>query len=234
MRMSKSGKRFRNLQEQVDRTKVYPLNEAMELVKKTASTKFDETVEVAVQLGIDARKSDQNVRGTAILPRGIGKTTRVAVFATGANAEAAKEAGADVVGFEDLVESVKKGDIEFDSCIAEPDAMKKVATVGRILGPKGLMPNPKTGTVRTDIAQAVKEAKAGKVNFRIDRAGIVHCGIGKASFEEQALTENLLELLRALRRAQPPAAKGQYFRKLSLSTTMGPGVRVDATDLARM
>ncbi|MDE0308662.1 MAG: 50S ribosomal protein L1 [Acidiferrobacterales bacterium] len=231
--MSKAGKRFRKLEEQVDSTRLYPLNEAMELVKKTASTKFDETVEVAVQLGIDARKSDQNVRGTAILPRGIGKTTRVAVFATGTNAEAAKEAGADIVGFEDLVESVKKGEIEFDSCIAEPDAMKAVATVGRILGPKGLMPNPKTGTVRTDIAEAVKEAKAGKVNFRIDRAGIVHCGIGKASFDEQALTENFHELLRALKRAQPPAAKGQYFRKVSLSTTMGPGVRVDATELAR-
>ncbi len=232
--MSKSGKRFRKIEEQVDRTKLYPLNEAMELVKKTASTKFDETVEVAVQLGVDARKSDQNVRGTAILPRGIGKTTRVAVFATGANAEAAKEAGADIVGFEDLVESVKKGEIDFDSCIAEPDAMKTVATVGRILGPKGLMPNPKTGTVRTDIAEAVREAKAGKVNFRIDRAGIVHCGIGKASFEDQALTENFIELLRALKRVQPPAAKGQFFRKVSLSTTMGPGVRVDATDLARM
>ena len=232
--MPNSGKRYKETQSQVDRTKVYPLSEAVDLVKKTASAKFDETVEVAVQLGIDARKSDQNVRGSAILPRGIGKTIRVAVFATGANAEAAKEAGADIVGFEDLIDTVKKGEIDFDSCIAEPDAMKSVATVGRILGPKGLMPNPKTGTVRADVAEAVKEAKAGKVDFRIDRAGIIHCRIGKASFDGQALTENLVELLRALKRAQPPAAKGQYFRKVSLSTTMGPGVRVDATELTRM
>lgn len=217
----------------VDRDRVYPLNEAVELVKKTASAKFDETVEVAVQLGIDARKSDQNVRGSAILPRGIGKTVRVAVFATGTNADAAKDAGADVVGLEDLIDTVKKGEVDFDSCIAEPDAMKKVATVGRILGPKGLMPNPKTGTVRTDIAEAVREAKAGKVEFRIDRAGIVHCLIGKASFDDDALTENLAELLRALKRAQPPASKGQYFRKVSLSTTMGPGIRVDAAELTR-
>ena len=232
--MPNSGKRYKETQSLVDSTKVYPLSEAVDLVKKTASAKFDETVEVAVQLGIDARKSDQNVRGSAILPRGIGKTIRVAVFATGANAEAAKEAGADIVGFEDLIDTVKKGEIDFDSCIAEPDAMKSVATVGRILGPKGLMPNPKTGTVRTDVAEAVKEAKAGKVDFRIDRAGIIHCRIGKASFDGQALTENLVELLRALKRAQPPAAKGQYFRKVSLSTTMGPGVRVDATELTRM
>ena len=232
--MPNSGKRYKETQSQGDRTKVYPLSEAVDLVKKTASAKFDETVEVAVQLGIDARKSDQNVRGSAILPRGIGKTIRVAVFATGANAEAAKEAGADIVGFEDLIDTVKKGEIDFDSCIAEPDAMKSVATVGRILGPKGLMPNPKTGTVRADVAEAVKEAKAGKVDFRIDRAGIIHCRIGKASFDGQALTENLVELLRALKRAQPPAAKGQYFRKVSLSTTMGPGVRVDATELTRM
>lgn len=232
--MPNSGKRYKETQSLVDSTKVYPLSEAVDLVKKTASAKFDETVEVAVQLGIDARKSDQNVRGSAILPRGIGKTIRVAVFATGANAEAAKEAGADIVGFEDLIDTVKKGEIDFDSCIAEPDAMKSVATVGRILGPKGLMPNPKTGTVRADVAEAVKEAKAGKVDFRIDRAGIIHCRIGKASFDGQALTENLVELLRALKRAQPPAAKGQYFRKVSLSTTMGPGVRVDATELTRM
>ena len=232
--MPNSGKRYKETQSLVDSTKVYPLSEAVDLVKKTASAKFDETVEVAVQLGIDARKSDQNVRGSAILPRGIGKTIRVAVFATGANAEAAKEAGADIVGFEDLIDTVKKGEIDFDSCIAEPDAMKSVATVGRILGPKGLMPNPKTGTVRADVAEAVKEAKAGKVDFRIDRAGIIHCRIGKASFDSQALTENLVELLRVLKRAQPPAAKGQYFRKVSLSTTMGPGVRVDATELTRM
>ena len=232
--MSNSGKRSKEVAALVDRAKVYAVNDAVELVKKTASAKFDETVEAAIQLGIDARKSDQNVRGSAILPKGIGKSVRVAVFASGANAEAAKEAGAEVVGLDDLAAEVKSGKIDFEACIAEPDAMKTVASVGRILGPRGLMPNPKTGTVRSDIAEAVREAKAGKVDFRIDRAGIIHCRIGKASFDSDALTENLKELLRVLKRAQPSAAKGQYIRKVSLSTTMGPGVRVDATELARI
>ena len=232
--MAKAGKRTQKIEQLVDRNKTYPVEDAVALVKQTASTRFDETVEAAIKLGIDARKSDQNVRGSALLPRGLGKSVRVAVFAAGEKADEARAAGADVVGLEDLIEDVKNDKIDFDACIAEPDAMKKVATVGRKLGPKGLMPNPKTGTVRNDIAQAVQEAKAGKVDFRIDRAGIIHCGIGKASFEADALTENLTELLRALKRAQPAAAKGQYIRKVSLCTTMGPGIRVDAAELARL
>jgi len=224
---------MRSLKDKVDASKIYSVEDAISLVRQCASAKFDETVEAAVQLGIDARKSDQNVRGSAILPRGIGKTVRVAVFASGDNAEAARQAGADIVGLDDLIDDIKAGKIEFDACIAEPQAMKVVASVGRVLGPRGLMPNPKTGTVRTDVAEAVNEAKAGKVDFRIDRAGIIHCRIGKASFDADALIENLTELLRALKRAQPAAAKGQYFRKISLSTTMGPGVRVDAAELAR-
>ncbi len=232
--MARPGKRTNNVSALVDRGKVYAVDEAVELVKQTASAKFDETVEVAVKLGIDARKSDQNVRGSTLLPRGLGKSVRVAVFASGEKAQEARDAGAEIVGLEDLIEDVKQDKIEFDACIAEPDAMKLVASVGRKLGPKGLMPNPKTGTVRSDVADAVKEAKAGKVDFRIDRAGIVHCGIGKASFEADALTENLTELMRALKRAQPANAKGQYIRKVSLSTTMGPGIRVDAVELGRI
>ena len=232
--MAKPGKRTRSAEALVEHGMTYPVQEAIDLVKQTATAKFDETVEVAITLGVDARKSDQNVRGSAQLPRGLGKTVRVAVFASGEKAEQAVAAGADIVGLEDLIEDVKNDNIEFDACIAEPDAMKLVASVGRKLGPRGLMPNPKTGTVRSDIGEAVKEAKAGKVDFRIDRAGIVHCGIGKASFEPDALTENLTELMRALKRAQPANAKGQYFRKISMSTTMGPGVRVDATDLVRL
>ena len=232
--MAKPSKRSQQLDELVDRSKFYPVDDAISLVKQTASAKFDETVEVAISLGVDARKSDQNVRGSALLPRGLGKTVRVAVFASGDKVQEALDAGADIVGLEDLIEDIQNDKIDFDSCIAEPDAMKLVARVGRKLGPRGLMPNPKTGTVRSDIAQAVQEAKAGKVDFRIDKAGIVHCGIGKASFETDALTENLKELLRALKRAQPAAAKGQYIRKVSLSTTMGPGVKVDAVELARI
>ena len=232
--MAKLGKRTRELHELVDCSISYSVEDAVQLVKKSATAKFDETVEVSVRLGIDPRKSDQNVRSSVILPRGLGKTVRVAVFATGSNAEAARDAGADLVGLEDLIEDIKKGTIEFDACVAEPDAMKTVAKVGRILGPKGLMPNPKNRTVRSDVAEAVQEAKGGKVDFKIDRAGNIHCGIGKASFDAEALTENLTELIRALKRAQPAAAKGQYIRNVSLSTTMGPGVRVDATELARV
>lgn len=232
--MTKVGKRKRQITALVDRSANYSIDDAIDLVKKTASAKFDETVEAAVQLGIDARKSNQNVRGSAILPRGIGKSVRVAVFATGINAEAAIAAGAEVVGLDDLLEQVKQGNLNFDTCIAEPDVMRRVASVGRILGPRGLMPNPKSGTVRTDVANAVREAKAGKVDFRVDRAGIIHCRIGKVSFDAQALLENLSELIRALKRAQPSAAKGQYIRKVSLSTTMGPGIRVDALEVAKM
>ena len=232
--MAKSSKRSQQLEALVDRNRLYPVDDAISVVKQTASAKFDETVEVAVLLGVDARKSDQNVRGSALLPRGLGKTVRVAVFASGDKVQEALDAGADIVGLEDLIEDIQNDKIDCDACIAEPDAMKLVARVGRKLGPRGLMPNPKTGTVRSDIAQAVQEAKAGKVDFRIDKAGIVHCGIGKASFEADALTENLQELLRALKRAQPATAKGQYIRKVSLSTTMGPGVKVDAVELARI
>ncbi len=232
--MAKAGKRYQKNEARVESGRFYPMADALQLVKQTASANFDETVEVAITLGVDARKSDQNVRGSALLPRGLGKTIRVAVFASGDNAQEARDAGADIVGMEELVEDIRNDKIDFDACIAEPDAMKLVATVGRKLGPRGLMPNPKTGTVRSDIAQAVKESKAGKVDFRIDRAGIVHCGIGKASFEIDALRENLTELMRSLKRAQPVAAKGQYIRKVSLSTTMGPGIRVDAIELARL
>ena len=232
--MAKLGKRSKKLAALVDRAENYSVEDAMDLVKKTASAKFDETVEAAIHLGIDARKSDQNVRGTAVLPRGIGKTVRVAVFATGENADAAREAGADLVGLEELLGDIRNGNLNFDSCIAEPDVMRKVASVGRILGPRGLMPNPKTGTVRTDIGAAVREAKGGKVNFRVDKAGIIHCRIGKVSFDQQALQENFQELVRSLKRMQPAAAKGQYIRKVTLSTTMGPGIKVDALEVTRL
>ncbi len=231
--MSKRGKRYDKVKSEVDRTKVYPLEEAIGLVKSTASAKFDETVEAAIMLGIDPKKSDQNVRGFALLPKGHGKNIRVAVFAAGEKAEEALAAGADLVGLEDLIDDIRKGKIDFDAVVAEPDAMRKVAAVGKKLGPRDLMPNPKNGTVREDISDAVKEAKNGKVSFRIDRAGIVHCPVGKASFDAAALSENIVELIRSLKRVQPPAAKGQFIKNVSLSTTMGPGVKVDTIELAR-
>jgi len=227
----KAGKRLKNLAELVDRDTYYPLDEALELVKKTASVKFDESVDVAVNLGINARKSDQAVRGSTVLPRGTGKTMKVAVFAEGPDADAAREAGADVVGMDDLAEQVQKGDFDFDVVIATPATMKVVGKLGQILGPRGLMPNPKVGTVTNDVAQAVKDAKAGQVQYRIDKAGVIHCPIGKASFEAEALRENFESLMNALHRAKPAAAKGQYFRRVTLSTTMGPGVRVDRSSL---
>ena len=229
--MSKRGKRLNNMSKQVDRTKFYEFDEALQLVKQTASAKFDESVDVSVNLGIEARKSDQNVRGATVLPRGTGKTMRVAVFADGPDADAAREAGADIVGLDDLAEQVKGGDFEFDVVIATPASMKVVGRLGQILGPRGLMPNPKVGTVTNDVTKAVENAKAGQVQFRIDKAGIIHCSIGKASFEVDALRENLTALLTALQKAKPPAAKGQYFRRVTLSTTMGPGVRVDRATL---
>ncbi len=232
--MANASKRSRGVKTLVDRSKDYSVNDAMALLKQAATAKFDETVEVAIRLGVDARKSDQNVRGSAVLPRGLGKTVRVAVFASGTRAEEAREAGADLVGMDDLLDQVKAGQIDFQICIAEPEAMSSVAKLGRILGPRGLMPNPKTGTVRTDMAEAVREAKAGKVDFRTERAGIVHCQIGKASFEPDALTENLSALLKELRRLQPPSAKGRYIQQVSLSTSMGPGVRLNVDDLARL
>lgn len=227
----KAGKRLKNLDELVDRNTYYPLEEALDLIKKTASAKFDESVDVAVNLGINARKSDQAVRGSTVLPRGTGKTMKVAVFAEGPDAEAAKEAGADVVGMDDLAEQVQKGDFDFDVVIATPATMKVVGKLGQILGPRGLMPNPKVGTVTNDVAQAVRDAKAGQVQYRVDKAGVIHCPIGKASFEPEALKENFESLINALHRAKPAAAKGQYFRRVTLSTTMGPGVRVDRSSL---
>jgi large subunit ribosomal protein L1 len=229
--MAKLTKRFKSLEGKFQPGKYYPLDEALATVKLTASAKFDESVDVALNLGVDAKKSDQNVRGSAIMPRGIGKTTRVAVFAEGALAEAAKKAGADIVGFQDLADSIKAGKMDFDVVIAAPDAMRIVGQLGQILGPRGLMPNPKVGTVTPNVAKAVENAKAGQVQFRIDKAGIVHCSIGKASFAPDALKENLAALLAAVNKAKPATAKGIFIKKLTLSTTMGPGIAVDGSTL---
>jgi large subunit ribosomal protein L1 len=227
----KTGKRLQNAAKSLDRNTYYSIEEALKLVKQTASAKFDESVDVAVNLGINAKKSDQAVRGSTVLPRGTGKTMKVAVFAEGPDGEAATQAGADVVGMDDLAEKVKKGDFDFDVVIATPATMKVVGKLGQILGPRGLMPNPKVGTVTNDVSKAVKDAKAGQVQYRVDKAGIIHCPIGKASFEPEALKENFDALINALHRAKPAAAKGQFFRRVTLSTTMGPGVRVDRSSL---
>lgn len=227
----KAGKRLQNAANSVDRSAFYPIEDALKLIKQTASAKFDESVDVAINLGINAKKSDQAVRGATVLPRGTGKTMKVAVFADGPDAEAATQAGADVVGMDDLAEKVKKGEFDFDVVIATPATMKVVGKLGQILGPRGLMPNPKVGTVTNDVTKAVKDAKAGQVQYRVDKAGIIHCPIGKASFEPEALKENFDALINALHRAKPAAAKGQYFRRVTLSTTMGPGVRVDRSSL---
>ena len=221
------GKRMKAVLAKAPQGKIYPLTEALTLVKSTASAKFDESVDVAINLGIDSKKSEQNVRGSAVLPRGSGKTTRVAVFAEGAQAEAAKKAGADIVGFQDLADAIKAGNMDFDVVIADPSAMRIVGQLGQILGPRGLMPNPKVGTVTPNVAKAVENAKAGQAQFRIDKAGIIHCAIGKASFGADALMDNLTALLAAVNKAKPATAKGIYLKKLTLSTTMGPGVRVD-------
>ena len=225
--MAGTGKRYQSLATKRDYRVFYKLDEALELIKQTGSAKFDETVDAAINLGINAKKSDQNVRGATVLPRGTGRTMRVAVFAEGADADAAREAGADLVGFEDLAEQVQSGKIEFDVCIATPSTMRVVGKLGQILGPRGLMPNPKVGTVTQDVTKAVTNAKAGQVQFRIDKAGIVHCPIGKVSFDVEGLKENLVALLDALNRAKPSTAKGQYIKRVTLSTTMGPGVKVD-------
>ncbi|ROO25500.1 50S ribosomal protein L1 [Salinisphaera japonica] len=225
--MAKISKRKAAIRDQIDPVKVYPVDEALELLKKLSNAKFTETVEVSVNLGVNARKSDQNVRGSTVMPNGTGKSVRVAVFTQGANADAAKEAGADIVGLNDLAEQVQAGEINFDMVVATPDAMPVVGRLGQILGPKGLMPNPKTGTVTTDVTTAVKNAKAGQVQYRTDKAGIIHAAIGKVDFDNQALVENLTALIQDLKRAKPANAKGQYFRKVSLSTTMGPGLTVD-------
>ena len=227
-----NGKRFKSQFAKVDRERNYPLEDALKLVKETASAKFDESVDVSVNLGVDAKKSDQNVRGTAVMPRGTGKTVRVAVFAEGAAAEAAKKAGADIVGFQDLADQIKAGQINFDLCIATPEAMKIVGQLGQILGPRGLMPNPKVGSVTPNVAKAVESAKAGQVQFRTDKAGLVHCAIGKASFDAEALKENFMSLMAALNKAKPSTAKGVYIKKITVSTTMGPGIRLDVSGLA--
>ncbi|KAB0462928.1 MULTISPECIES: 50S ribosomal protein L1 [Vibrio] len=229
--MAKLTKRMRVIRDKVDSTKEYEINEAVALLKELATAKFVESVDVAVNLGIDARKSDQNVRGATVLPHGTGRDIRVAVFTQGANAEAAKAAGADIVGMEDLAEQVKKGEMNFDVVVASPDAMRVVGQLGTILGPRGLMPNPKVGTVTPNVAEAVKNAKAGQVRYRNDKNGIIHTTIGKASFEANQLQENLEALLVALKKAKPSSAKGSYLKKVSISTTMGAGVAVDQASL---
>ena len=222
-----AGKRIKLQKEQLDRLKKYQLSEALAFIQTNASKNFDETVDVAIQLGVDAKKSDQAVRGATVLPNGTGKSVRVAVFAQGEKAEEAKAAGADIVGFEDLAEEVKKGNIDFDVVIASPDAMRVVGQLGTILGPKGLMPNPKVGTVTPDVATAVKNNKSGQAMYRIDKAGIIHTVLGKASFAPEALTENLTFLLSELNKKKPPTSKGKFIRKVSISSTMGVGIEVD-------
>jgi large subunit ribosomal protein L1 len=229
--MSKLSKRLQTVQKAIDRSKTYAISDAIELAKKTATAKFDESIDVAINLGIDAKKSDQSVRGAVVLPRGTGKTKRVAVFTQGANVKAAQDAGADVVGFDDLAEKIKGGFMEFDVVIASPDAMRVVGPLGQILGPRGLMPNPKVGTVTPNVAEAVKNAKAGQVQYRADKAGIVQCTIGRASFPVEALQENLSALIAAVNKAKPATSKGIYLRKVSLSSTMGAGIRVDHASL---
>ncbi|PTN07731.1 50S ribosomal protein L1 [Nitrosomonas aestuarii] len=229
--MARTSTRYKAIAVKSDRNRIYLVEEALNLVKETATAKFDESIDVAVNLGIDAKKSDQAVRGSVVLPAGTGKAVRVAVFAQGDKAKEAEEAGADVVGFEDLAAEVKSGNINFDVAIASPDAMRVVGQLGQILGPRSLMPNPKVGTVTTDIATAVKNAKAGQVQFRADKTGIIHCTIGRASFEVGALKKNLAALIDALNKAKPAASKGVYLKRVSVSSTMGIGVRVDQTNL---
>ena len=231
--MAKLSKRVQALRAKVDRNKVYPVADALGLVKELANAKFDESIDIAVNLGVDAKKSDQVVRGSVVLPAGTGKSVRVAVFAQGDKAEAAKAAGAEVVGFDDLAAEVKGGRMDFDVVIATPDAMKVVGALGQVLGPRGLMPNPKVGTVTMDVATAVKNAKAGQVQYRTDKAGIVHATIGRASFTAEALQQNFNALIDALQKAKPAAAKGQYLKKIALSSTMGAGVRVDQASLGQ-
>lgn len=230
--MAHISKRTKALRTKVDRDRIYPIVDAIKLVKEGASAKFNESIDVAINLGIDAKKSDQTVRGAIVLPKGTGKTVRVAVFAQGDKAQAAKDAGADIVGFEDLAAQVKEGKIDFDVAIATPDAMRVVGQLGQVLGPRGLMPNPKVGTVTANVAEAVKNAKAGQVQYRADKAGIVQCTIGRASFTEDALKENFLALVDAVNKARPASTKGIYLKKVSVSSTMGPGVRVDQGSLA--
>jgi large subunit ribosomal protein L1 len=220
------GKRTVKAREGIDPAKAYPLDEAVKLVKARAKAKFDETIEVAMNLGVDPRHADQMVRGVVSLPNGTGRSAKVAVFAKGAKAEEAKKAGADIVGAEDLAEIVGKGQIDFDKCIATPDMMGVVGRLGKVLGPRGLMPNPKVGTVTMDVTQAIKDAKGGAVEFRVEKAGIVHAGVGKASFEEKAIAANIRALIDSVVKAKPAGAKGTYLKKISISSTMGPGVKI--------
>jgi large subunit ribosomal protein L1 len=230
--MAKLSKRARAIREKVEPGKLYPIDEAVALLNELSGVKFKETVEVSVNLGIDARKSDQQVRGATVLPHGTGNDVRVAVFTQGANADAAKEAGADLVGMDDLAEQVKAGNMDFDVVVASPDAMRVVGQLGQLLGPRGLMPNPKTGTVTPDVATAVKNAKAGQVRYRTDKNGIIHGGIGKVGFDGASIKENLEALLADLKKAKPASSKGAYLKKITLSTTMGPGLVIDQASLS--
>lgn len=230
--MAKLSKRLKSIRERTNRSTQYTVEDAIQLLKELSTVKFGESVDVSVNLGVDPKKSDQAVRGATVLPNGTGKTVRVAVFAQGANADAAREAGADVVGLDDLAQSVKDGELNFDVVIASPDTMRVVGKLGQILGPRGLMPNPKVGTVTADVASAVKNAKTGQVRYRTDKSGIIHCSVGKIDFEAQALKENLELLLSDLKKAKPSAAKGIYLEKVTLSTTMGPGLWLDQASLS--
>lgn len=230
--MAKLSKRARMIREKIEHGKIYAVDEAVALLTELSTVKFKESIDVAVNLGIDPRKSDQNVRGASVLPHGTGKTVRVAVFAQGANAEAAKAAGADIVGFDDLAEQVQAGQLDFDVVIATPDAMRVVGKLGTILGPRGLMPNPKVGTVTADVTTAVTNAKGGQVRFRADKGGIVHCTVGQVGFDVKAIKENVEALLTELKRIKPSTSKGIYIRKIALSSTMGPGLAVDLGTLA--
>ncbi len=230
--MAKLSKRAKITNEKVDTERSYAFNDAVAVLKELATAKFSESIDLSVNLGIDARKSDQNVRGATVLPKGSGKTVRVAVFTQGPNAEAAKEAGADIVGMEDLADQVKKGQMDFDVVIASPDAMRVVGQLGQILGPRGLMPNPKVGTVTPDVAGAVKNAKSGQARYRTDKAGIVHCSIGKVTFSPEDILENLEAVISDIVKAKPSAAKGVYLKKITLSTTMGPGITLDQSTVA--
>ena len=229
--MAKLSKKAKLVAEKVNKSQQYTISDSVALMKEFANSKFDEAVDVSVVLGVDPRKSDQNVRGASVLPHGTGKTVRVAVFTQGPNADAAKEAGADVIGMEDLAAQVKKGEMDFDVVIASPDAMRVVGQLGQILGPRGLMPNPKVGTVTPDVATAVKNAKSGQVRYRTDKGGIIHCSIGKVSFGEAAIKENLEFLIADLKKAKPSAAKGIYLKKIALSSTMGPGLCIDQSSI---
>ncbi len=229
--MPKHGKNYSNAREKIDREKQYPLKEAIDLVKENSFAKFDESVDMAIKLGVDPRHADQMVRGTVVLPAGTGKSLRIAVFAEGEDADSAKEAGADIVGGDDLVEKIQGGEVDFDVAIAHPQMMSKVGRLGKVLGPRGLMPNPKAGTVTPNIKQAVNEAKAGKIEYRVDKGGVIHAIVGKVSFEAEALNDNCEALINALSKARPPSVKGAYFRSCVLSSTMGPGVKVDLTGI---